>query len=72
MPGMAAPGQHQVQKPSYASSISVLGQLTLDVQGPRLNTTKEEKTGKVYGPDRRLDLIVAPPMPKLQVGRINI
>ena len=54
-------------KPSYVASITVLGQLNLEVQGPRLNHTKAERTGRVYGPDRRLDLVVAPPMPKLEV-----
>ncbi len=55
-------------KPSYVSTISVWGQLSLEVTGPRLNSTKEEKTSRMYGPDRRLDLVVAPPMPQLQVS----
>ena len=42
-------------------------QATLEVQGVRLNNTKEEKTSKMYGPDRRLDLVIVPNMPKLQV-----
>ncbi len=64
----STPTMSSANKPSYISSISVLGQLSLEVQGPRLNNTKDEKTSKMYGPDRRLDIVVAPPMPKLQVG----
>ncbi|KAK7505350.1 hypothetical protein BaRGS_00003512 [Batillaria attramentaria] len=55
-------------KPSYISSICVRGKQRLEVQGPRLNVSKEEKTGKVYGPDRRLDLVVQEEMPILNVA----
>ncbi|XP_025115248.1 trafficking protein particle complex subunit 8-like isoform X3 [Pomacea canaliculata] len=54
-------------KPSYISTICVRGKQRLEVQGPRLNVSKEEKTGKVYGPDRRLDLVVQEEMPILNV-----
>ncbi len=64
-PNMATPGGN---KPSYVSTISVLGQLKLEVTGPRLNASKTDRTGRVYGPDHRLNIIVAPPMPKLQVA----
>ncbi len=53
---------------SFASSVvSVQGRQDLDIQGPRLNSTKQERCSVVYGPDRRLDLVVAPPMPLLEV-----
>ncbi|XP_077982517.1 trafficking protein particle complex subunit 8-like [Glandiceps talaboti] len=55
------------KKASYVSGISVRGKQDLDVQGPRLNTSKTEKASIVYGPDRRLDPIISPPMPLLQV-----
>ncbi|KAF4099357.1 trafficking protein particle complex subunit 8 isoform X1 [Onychostoma macrolepis] len=49
----------------------VRGQQNLEIQGPRLNMTKEEKTSVKYGPDRRLDPIITPPMPLLEVFFIN-
>ncbi|XP_043076018.1 trafficking protein particle complex subunit 8 isoform X5 [Puntigrus tetrazona] len=49
----------------------VRGQQNLEIQGPRLNVTKEEKTSVRYGPDRRLDPIITPPMPLLEVFFIN-
>ncbi|KAH3773001.1 hypothetical protein DPMN_174349 [Dreissena polymorpha] len=48
-------------------SIYPLGELCKhSVQGPRLNGKKEEMAGKMYGPDRRLDLSVHQEMPILQ------
>ena len=52
---------------SSLSGMTVRGKLVLDVQGPRLADTKEERNSKVYGPDRRLDIVIAPSMPQLQV-----
>uniref|UniRef100_A0A8C1RYJ8 Trafficking protein particle complex 8 n=1 Tax=Cyprinus carpio TaxID=7962 RepID=A0A8C1RYJ8_CYPCA len=49
----------------------VRGQQNLEIQGPRLNMTKEEKTSVKYGPDHRLDPIITPPMPLLEVFFIN-
>ncbi|KAI4892506.1 hypothetical protein NFI96_018306 [Prochilodus magdalenae] len=49
----------------------VRGQQNLEIQGPRLNVTKEEKTSVKHGPDRRLDPIITPPMPLLEVFFIN-
>ncbi|XP_052391021.1 trafficking protein particle complex subunit 8 isoform X3 [Carassius gibelio] len=49
----------------------VRGQQNLEIQGPRLNITKEEKTSVRYGPDHRLDPIITPPMPLLEVFFIN-
>ena len=48
--------------------VSVRGKVNLEVQGPRLNSSKEEKSAKMYGPDRRLDLLVTPAMPLLEVS----
>ena len=48
--------------------ISVQGGQELDIQGPRLNGTKVERCSVVYGPDRRLDPVVVPPMPLLEVN----
>ncbi|KAJ8303460.1 hypothetical protein KUTeg_019856 [Tegillarca granosa] len=58
-------------KQSQSSLIQVRGKQKLEVQGPRLNNTKEEKASKVYGPDRRLDLVIQQEMPLLQVSFCN-
>ena len=47
--------------------LSVCGRQYLEIQGPRLNQTKEEKTSVNHGQDHRLDPIIAPPMPLLEV-----
>ncbi|KAB5539779.1 hypothetical protein PHYPO_G00093090 [Pangasianodon hypophthalmus] len=49
----------------------VRGRQDLEIQGPRLNTTKEEKTSVRHGSDRRLEPIITPPMPLLEVFFIN-
>ncbi|XP_056377756.1 trafficking protein particle complex subunit 8 isoform X3 [Hyla sarda] len=54
-----------------SNGMSVRGRQDLEIQGPRLNGTKEEKTSIQYGPDRRLDPIIAPQMPLLEVFFIN-
>ncbi|CAH2285036.1 trafficking particle complex subunit 8 isoform X1 [Pelobates cultripes] len=54
-----------------SNGVSVRGRQDLEIQGPRLNGTKEEKTSIKYGPDRRLDPIIAPQMPLLEVYFIN-
>ena len=64
----ASRGSTTSAKPSYISTVYVRGKQRLEVQGPRLNVSKEEKTGKVYGPDRRLDLVVHEEMPILNVS----
>uniref|UniRef100_A0A8C5EB03 Trafficking protein particle complex 8 n=1 Tax=Gouania willdenowi TaxID=441366 RepID=A0A8C5EB03_GOUWI len=38
-----------------------------NIQGPRLNVTKEDKMLVRHGPDRRLDLLITPPMPLMEV-----
>ncbi|XP_035678676.1 trafficking protein particle complex subunit 8-like isoform X2 [Branchiostoma floridae] len=59
------------KKPSYISSVYVRGKQELEIQGPRLNSTKQERCSTIYGSDRRLDPIVAPSMPLLEVSFLN-
>ncbi|XP_027035371.2 trafficking protein particle complex subunit 8 isoform X1 [Tachysurus fulvidraco] len=49
----------------------VRGRQDLEIRGPRLNVTKEEKTSVRHGSDRRLEPIITPPMPLLEVFFIN-
>ncbi|XP_053101658.1 trafficking protein particle complex subunit 8 isoform X2 [Hemicordylus capensis] len=61
-----------LQAGKYISNgMSVRGRQDLEIQGPRLNNTKEEKTSIKYGPDRRLDPIITEEMPLLEVFFIN-
>ncbi|XP_059351867.1 trafficking protein particle complex subunit 8-like isoform X1 [Daphnia carinata] len=46
---------------------SVPGRVMFSLRGPRLNTTQQERQGKVYATDKRLSIQVGPRMPKLQV-----
>lgn len=62
----ATPGTG-LTRSSYGNTINVRGKQRLEVQGPRLNNTKEEKVNKVYGPDCRLDLVIKQEMPILKV-----
>ncbi|XP_027432300.1 trafficking protein particle complex subunit 8 isoform X5 [Zalophus californianus] len=55
----------------HSLSMSVRGRQDLEIQGPRLNNTKEEKTSIKYGPDRRLDPIITEEMPLLEVFFIH-
>uniref|UniRef100_A0A8C0KH73 Trafficking protein particle complex subunit 8 n=1 Tax=Canis lupus dingo TaxID=286419 RepID=A0A8C0KH73_CANLU len=55
----------------HSLSMSVRGRQDLEIQGPRLNNTKEEKTSIKYGPDRRLDPIITAEMPLLEVFFIH-
>ncbi|XP_004579627.2 trafficking protein particle complex subunit 8 isoform X2 [Ochotona princeps] len=64
----ALPGCHTGK---YSLSMSVRGRQDLEIQGPRLNNTKEEKTSIKYGPDRRLDPIITEEMPLLEVFFIH-
>ena len=57
---------------SAVSTVSMLGRLDLSVRGPRLNSTKSEKTSVVYGTDNRLTLDVGPIMPLLEVLDSNM
>ncbi|XP_072169057.1 trafficking protein particle complex subunit 8-like [Diadema setosum] len=64
-----AHGRPVVKRPvSFTSGpAQVQGRQDLDIQGPRLNSTKAERCGMLYGPDRRLDPVIAPHMPLLEV-----
>ena len=44
------------------------GRVEFSVQGPRLNRTKEHKTGVVYGADHRLHWRITTPMPRALVS----
>ncbi|ELW64615.1 Trafficking protein particle complex subunit 8 [Tupaia chinensis] len=55
----------------HSLSMSVRGRQDLEIQGPRLNNTKEEKASIKYGPDRRLDPIITEEMPLLEVFFIH-
>ncbi|XP_028817485.1 LOW QUALITY PROTEIN: trafficking protein particle complex subunit 8 [Denticeps clupeoides] len=50
-----------------AADLWVRGRQDVELQGARLNQTKEDKTSVKYGPDHRLDPIITPPMPLLEV-----
>ena len=45
----------------------IRGKQYFSVRGPRLNATKDQKTSVKYANDFRLQLVVSPPMPKLDV-----
>ncbi|KAM3619618.1 uncharacterized protein V6R79_010941 [Siganus canaliculatus] len=45
----------------------VCGRQDLKIQGPRLNQTKEDKMTVRHGPDQRLNPIITPPMPLMEV-----
>ncbi|RUS81108.1 hypothetical protein EGW08_011148, partial [Elysia chlorotica] len=62
---------NQTVKPSYTSSVLVRGKQKLEPRGPRLNITKEDRTQKRYGPDRRLDLLVQEEMPILEISFLD-
>lgn len=52
---------------SGAPTATVSGRVGFSVQGPRLNSTAQERYGRSYAPDRRLSVSVGPRMPRLQV-----
>ena len=52
---------------SESTDYSIRGKQYFSVQGPRLNATKDHKTSVTYAKDFRLQLIVCPSMPKLDV-----
>ncbi|KPP60737.1 hypothetical protein Z043_121236, partial [Scleropages formosus] len=56
----------KVEGSVFSDGMFVRGRQDLEIQGPRLNSTKEEKTSVRHGPDRRLDPIITPPMPLLE------
>jgi hypothetical protein len=52
---------------SEATDYSIRGKQYFSVRGPRLNATKDQKTSVKYAKDFRLQVMVSPPMPKLDV-----
>uniref|UniRef100_A0A3Q1HHI0 Trafficking protein particle complex 8 n=1 Tax=Anabas testudineus TaxID=64144 RepID=A0A3Q1HHI0_ANATE len=59
--GEMSPGQQKMD------TMMVYGRQDLKIQGPRLNQTKEDKMSVQHGPDRRLNPIITPPMPLMEV-----
>jgi len=57
-----------VANDSSPTTATIAGFVTLEVQGPRLNSSKAERTGLFYALDRRLSPLVTDQMPKLEVG----
>uniref|UniRef100_A0A8C6PS95 Trafficking protein particle complex subunit 8 n=1 Tax=Nothobranchius furzeri TaxID=105023 RepID=A0A8C6PS95_NOTFU len=49
------------------SQMTVRGRQDLKIRGPRLNLTKEDKMQVRYGADQRLEPIITPPMPLMEV-----
>uniref|UniRef100_A0A8C5A7U7 Trafficking protein particle complex subunit 8 n=1 Tax=Gadus morhua TaxID=8049 RepID=A0A8C5A7U7_GADMO len=52
---------------NLASPLVVRGQQDLEIRGPRLNSTKEDKTSVSHGQDQRLHPLITPPMPLMEV-----
>uniref|UniRef100_A0A3B4XN31 Trafficking protein particle complex subunit 8 n=1 Tax=Seriola lalandi dorsalis TaxID=1841481 RepID=A0A3B4XN31_SERLL len=59
--GETAPSQQSV------NLMVVRGKQDLNIRGPRLNQTKEDKMLVRHGPDRRLDPFITPSMPLMEV-----
>ncbi|XP_067086412.1 trafficking protein particle complex subunit 8 isoform X2 [Osmerus mordax] len=66
-PSTGEPANSVAGSQSEGEGLLVRGRQDLQIQGPRLNHTKEEKTSVCHGPDRRLDPTITPPMPLLEV-----
>ncbi|XP_063689069.1 uncharacterized protein LOC134822104 [Bolinopsis microptera] len=43
------------------------GKINLCPRGPRLNQTKDQRVGQVYGIDNRLNMLVTSPLPRLEL-----
>ena len=54
---------------SEVMAVGIQGKVDICIQGQRLNQTKEERAGVVYGADHRLSWTVAAPMPKIVVSQ---
>ncbi len=53
---------------SEVMAAGLQGKVGVAVRGQRLNQTKEEKAGVIYGVDHRLHWTVSAPMPKIVVS----
>ncbi|KAM4629221.1 trafficking protein particle complex subunit 8 isoform 2-T2 [Polymixia lowei] len=58
---------HCTEGQQTAESLVVRGRQDLEIRGPRLNHTKEDKTLIRHGPDRRLEPTITPAMPLMEV-----
>lgn len=47
--------------------MTVLGKQKFEIRGPRLKNTKDGSGESQYGVDNRLNIVVVPPSPCLQV-----
>ncbi len=56
---------------SEVMATGLQGKVDVCIQGQRLNQTKEERAGVVYGADHRLSWTVAAPMPKIVVSQLS-
>ncbi|KAM6962723.1 trafficking protein particle complex subunit 8 [Aplochiton taeniatus] len=63
----ASPSATSSDEQQASDLLTVRGRQDLEIQGPRLNLTKEEKTSVCHGPDRRLNPTITPAMPLLEV-----
>ncbi|KAM9383796.1 trafficking protein particle complex subunit 8 isoform 4-T4 [Pholidichthys leucotaenia] len=66
----AAPTGKSAETEAGQQDLDVLvvwGKQDLKIRGPRLNLTKEDKMVVRHGPDRRLEPIITPPMPLMEV-----
>ena len=50
------------------STVGVTGMQPLLVKGSRLNSTKQERAGVVYGVDKRLEPVILPALPLLEAS----
>ncbi|KAL5271153.1 hypothetical protein ACHWQZ_G001702 [Mnemiopsis leidyi] len=48
------------------------GKINLHPRGPRLNNTKDQRVGQVYGIDNRLNLLVTSPLPKVELKTASL
>ncbi|KAJ3598805.1 hypothetical protein NHX12_032769 [Muraenolepis orangiensis] len=62
----AVPSEEVTQWQQSSKPETVRGQQDLEIQGPRLNNTKEDKTSVSHGQDQRLHPIITPPMPLME------
>ncbi|CAL8395654.1 unnamed protein product [Boreogadus saida] len=58
---------HCAEGQQSSQPLVVRGQQDLEIRGPRLNSTKEDKTSVSHGQDQRLHPLITPPMPLMEV-----
>lgn len=67
----AAPSGDHTEGKQTGLDMVVYGRQDLKIQGPRLNQTKEDKMVVRHGSDQRLNPIITPPMPLMEVFFLN-